>query len=384
MYLAGLVAQIGDPSLEIRSAAFLTLRRIGTAGDCCTDWFICHGNRPRPDFANANRVRSMGQEALVPMLGGIRSGHLQVRYESLMGLASLRNADALYSVIASAYSTDEPEVIREAVQGAIRKTWNSLPELGDLAQRAYHRASELLYGRSRLQLMAGTTFDRAETPVWHWDDQSGQLVSTMVSPTTLSRLVALELARDLVRLSPSDANYRRMHILAWLDSAKRLAGPVATVLLADANAELKLLSPPELDEALRMAVQFELYPAAAGACDLMPQLPHAADILFGRNQSGVIRALQSGDKNTQFAAIRSVMTIDPDRGYQGSSFVLESLLAISGFGDQSSALVGHSDLTLARDLSAAMSAAGVSAETVRDRQRALSIGNHALPTCGIW
>lgn len=362
-YLAGLISNVGDPSLEIRSSAFLTLRRIGAPGIAAlVSSFASETDRERI-LRMRTALRSMGQESLVPMLGGIRSSHIQVRYESLMGLASLRDADALYSVIAPAYSLDEPEEIREAVQGAIRTTWGSLPESGELAQRAFRRTNDLLYGRSRLQLTAGTSLERSETPFWNWDNDSGQLVQIMVSPTTLSRLVALEVARDLVRLSPSDANYRRIHMLAWLDSAKRLTGPLATLQLVDANAELNSLSPPELDEAMRMAVQVELYPAAAGACDLMPQLPHAADMLVGQQPSGVIRALQSGDRNTQFAATRAVMSIDPDKGFHGSSFVLESLLAISGFGDRSSALVGHGDLTLARDLAVTMSAAGVSAET---------------------
>jgi hypothetical protein len=124
------------------------------------------------------------------------------------------------------------------------------------------------------------------------------------------------------------------------------------------------LDPPELDQAIRLALDHELYPAAAAACDLIGQQPEAADLLTSPGTPGLIRAVQSGDRNTSFAAVRAIAAIDPGRGFGGSSTVLESLLLLAGYGERPSVLVAHRNLAEARNLAVAMNAAGVGGRPV--------------------
>jgi hypothetical protein len=126
-----------------------------------------------------------------------------------------------------------------------------------------------------------------------------------------------------------------------------------------AMSEFQNLTPPELDEAIRLSIEAGLYPAAAGACDLIGQLPNASDLLVSADQSGLIRALQSGDRNVQYAAVQAIAALDPEKGFNGSSYYLESLIMLAGFGEQQAVLVCHPDTVHARNLAVAIQLSGM-------------------------
>ncbi len=352
--LSRLVDQLGHESLEVRSGAFQKLRRTGPVAVArlierfATETVVQRVLRMR------TALRSMGPQALLPLLGTVDATHLQVRYEVLTALARLKLPDAMYAAAGATLAPGQPEEIREAVLNGVVETWGPVSDPTGVMRRSQQRTEDLLYGVAQLprNSESGDTFE-----YWDWDPATNTVTSSILAATTVARLVALDRARELGAFNPADPQLGRLHLLAWLDSAKRVAGPIEVLDLESAKNEFPGMTAPRLDESIRLALQANLFPAAAGAADLLGQMPDAADLLVN-NQAGLIRALQSGDRHTQFAALRAITAINPERGFAGSSFYLDSLLMLAGYSEQRAVLICHPDDLLARNLAVAASHSG--------------------------
>ncbi len=362
--LAAAIEQLAHESLEVRSDAFLRLRRIGAPAMAALISTFASESDPQKVARMRSALRQMGSEALLPLLGGLRAKPLQVRYECVNALARLKEPDALYAAVHAAFSPAEHEQVREAVRAGISETWGGLPDYPGLVVRMHARTADLLAGRTLLPFAAGTSADQSTTIAWKWNDETNRLEAETVPPLTLARHVARDRAADLMSLVPAEPRYRSLFLIAWLETAKLDVGPLPLLEPASVDPRLAPLNPPELDQAIRLALELQLYPAAAAACDLLGQLPEAADLLTTPSLSGLIRAVQSGDRNTSFAAVRAVTALDPGRGFGGSSSVLELLLMMAGYGERPSVLVAHRNLAGARNLSVAMNASGVGGRPV--------------------
>lgn len=362
--LAAAIERLADDRLEVRSDAFARLRRTGAPAMAALIGSFASESDPRKVTRMRSALRQMGSEALLPLLAGLQAEPLQVRYECANALARLKDPDALYAAAHAAFSPAEHQQVRDAVRAGINETWGGLPDFPGLVERMRVRTSDLLAGRSLLPFAAGTAADHSTTTGWKWNDEAGRLEAETVSPLALARRVARDRAADLMSLVPADPRFRSLFLIAWLESAKLDAGPLTPLDPAMVDPRLAPLHPPELDQAIRLALDHQLYPAAAAACDLLGQIPEAADLLTGTATSGLIRAVQSGDRNTSFAAVRAVLALDPGRGFNGSSTVLESLLMMAGYGERPSVLVAHRSLAEGRNLAVAMSASGVGGRTV--------------------
>lgn len=368
-FLTGLIDSLAEPALEVRSAAFQKLRRIGPpAAAALINSFAGQTDTERV-LKMRSALRNFGPESMQPLLAGIASENLQVRYECLTALARIREPDAMHAAAGAAVSPRQPDEIRQSVMEVLRETWGPDLDMSGLNQRIYRRALELLGGSASLPLPPGTADDRSTMPCWIWDPAAGSLVEKQLAPATLARLVALDRARELVAVAPDDAAYRRLHLLAWLDSAKRLTGPMQLLSIDEARAELRSLAPPELDETVRIAVGESLYPAAAGACDLLGLLPESADLLYGNDQAGLIYGLRSGDRHLQYCALRALRSLAPREGFHGSSHVLEMLVMLAGYSEQPEVFVAHPDPVLGRNIAVTLASSGfIGQSTVSGRE----------------
>ena len=360
-----LIRKLNDTSHVARQHAFSQLKRVGPNAAAAMIRVFTDSSRGGEFAAIRNALRSMGDLAIDPLLASVNANDIQVRYESLLALARVRTPDAFDSVLRALYASDTPAAIREAVEQALISTYGELPDQATAIDRVFRRANDRLLGRDRTMNQVKFDLNSAQVIAWRWDFANRQLVSELVSPETFGRLLALDRAADLVHLYPERNEFRQFFLLAYFDAAKRLVGPDRHLTATDVQKDLGKLDAFEIDRTLLLALDKNLIPAAAGACDLLAEVGKPE--LLATNQrptNGLTRAIQSGDRHTQFSAFRAIAKIDPQQGYPGSSQVLSAAVFFAGYGDRPSALIGHNRVATARNLSVALGSAGVSSRSV--------------------
>lgn len=365
--LQELIAKLSDQSIVIRQHAFNQLRRVGEKGAAALLEVFLDPSRGS-EFGNVRAaLRGYGDSALGPLLAAVNANEIQVRYEAVSALARVKQPDALNAIARPLFASDTPAAIRESVEQAIRQTYGRIPARDQLLSKLYQRANDQLLGRDRTLNQAKLDLIGRTADVWRWDYQAKKLVTKQVSPETAGRILALDRAADLSRIDPQQRDYRQLFLLAYLDTAKRLVGPDAVLRATDVQAEVGPLTADELDRLLHAAVDKDLVPAMAGACDLIGELGTAALLTSNtRPTCSLVRAIQAGDRHTQFAALRAIAQLDPQQAYAGSSVVLGTAVFLAGFGERPQALVGHKQIPVARELALTLGDLGVAGRTAGD------------------
>lgn len=362
-----LLGKLNDKSQIVRQHALNQLRRVGSrAAARLLEAFSDPRRGPEfPGFRAA--LRNFGESAIGPLLAAVNANDIQVRYESLLALARIRQPDAYDATLRAALGSDTPAAIRDAVEKALMQTYGRKPQREQALPNLYLRATDQLLGRNRTTAQIKFDLNAATDEAWRWDFATKRLVLKRVSPETAGRLIALDRAADLTQLEPSNADYRQFYLLAYLDAAKRLVGPDTPLNLADVQRDLQNFTADEIDRALHAAVSKGLVPAVVGACDLLAECGTPELLVNSRQPTcSLVRAIQSGDRHAQFAALRAIAKIDPRQPYAGSSLVLANAVFLAGFSERPVALVGHNQVGTARNLALALGASGVSGRSVTE------------------
>jgi CheY-like chemotaxis protein len=365
--LNDLIGKLSDPNNQVRSQAFRDLKRTGpVAVAAMLDVF---GDYDRKDefVSIRNALRSMDEVGIGPMLGAVSAGPMQVRYEALTALARIKTPEAQDAAIAAYFAPQTPPVLREAIALGLEKTYGQLPTEDEALQQVATRAKEFLKGQRRpgddIRLDSVSPY----VLVWRWNAESRTLESRQVAPETASRLIAFDRAADLHRWRPENPEFRQFYLMTYLDAEKRMVGPAQVLAAGSLKQAFPDLSATEVDQAIALAISQEMLPAATGGCEALGELA-TTEWLAGSRQanSGLMRALQSGDRHLQFAAFRTIVELDPQRAYVGNSYVLSLAVYLAGYGSRPSGLVVHPHIEVAQNQAMSMSPAGVDGRAVNN------------------
>jgi hypothetical protein len=121
----------------------------------------------------------------------------------------------------------------------------------------------------------------------------------------------------------------------------------------------------EIEGILGEALKLELVPAAIACCEILGEVG-TADLLDGVNgrQSKLIDAILFGDRSLQFAVLEAISTLDPQRPYRGSSYLVELAVFLAQSENRPAGLVGHLEEDIAQSYAATLAAAGVYGQAV--------------------
>lgn len=362
--LESLLGKLSDGNLVVRQHAANQLRRLGDPGAVALIEVFKQPERANEFAAVRAALRNFGELALGPLLAAVNANDMQVRFESLLALARIKQPDALHATARALFASDTPASIREAVEKAVTQTYGRVPARDELLGKVYQRANNQLLGRDRTLNQVKLDLNARTADLWRWDYPTRKLVLKKVTPETAGRVMALDRAADLNRIDPQQRDFRQLFLLSYLDTAKRLVGPDEVLNAAGVQAEVGPLTAEELDRVLHVAVDKDLVPAMAGACDLIGELGTAELLLTNtRPTCGLVRAIQTGDRHTQFAALRAISKLDPKQAYAGSSVVLATAVFLAGFGEQPQGLVGHGQILQAREMSLLLGDLGIAARS---------------------
>ncbi|MDR1493047.1 MAG: hypothetical protein LBT05_10040 [Planctomycetaceae bacterium] len=147
-----------------------------------------------------------------------------------------------------------------------------------------------------------------------------------------SRYFAEKFAKLAAKLDPSKPAYKQLERITFFDLKGAELGSDNSVTLDPAfiNAVKNDSSTAEIETILRVAMQQDHPIAARIAAEILGQIGVAEELIYKRgSQSPLVKAAGFSDRRVRFAAIASIMKLDPQKQYAGSSVVSQSLIFFS-------------------------------------------------------
>ncbi len=355
-----LIKRLSDADGSARSEAFRKLRRLGPAAAAEMIAVFTELDRQAEFPFIRSALRSLGDDAIAPLLGAARANNLLVQAEAVRALGHYRSAEATDTMMRTYLSPLLPESLRRVALDSLMTSERLPADPGYVEDRFYQRAQDFLLGRRQLiGVMDGTI------SVWQWDTESNRLTPIVVSSATAMRLSAAQIATDLFEISPASPRNRALYLLTQLEFAKRVAGPSSAV---DVDALMKRFPSAaalEIEALLAEALKLNLIPAAIACCELLGEIG-SADLLLGSTQQTrpLMQAIQLGDRHLQFAAFQAISKLDPQSAYSGSSFMLMLGVYLASSENRGAGLVGHNRPDMAQTYAATLQTAGLFGKSV--------------------
>jgi CheY-like chemotaxis protein len=151
-----------------------------------------------------------------------------------------------------------------------------------------------------------------------------------VTEQDASRFYAEKFARFALQIDPQNKAYRQLWIVACFDLVGNKLGSDNPVKIDPSliDSVRNNYTELEIESALTMAMQHDRPMAARVAVELLGHIGSAETLIHqrGSSQSALVRAAGFSDRRVRFAALASIMNLDPQRQYPGSSVVSESLV----------------------------------------------------------
>jgi len=208
--------------------------------------------------------------------------------------------------------------------------------IGDAARRAIARLTgrpfeaqprapaRVLTDEAKKYETHAVNFPSDQVELWVWDDGP---VPRTVSRSEAESLLGLRFAREALALDPADTDAQVIFVGVALEKAAEQEGPESLPAKDPTGAYSSALAagPAVLGEVLRRAIasgHSELAIVAAGA---LGRVTNRDALATDRRPNPLVEALNAPDRRVQFAAARTLVELEPQKPFPGSSRVVPVL-----------------------------------------------------------
>ena len=355
-----IVKTLADKDINVRSAAFRQIKSVGPPAYAAMLEVFADDSKSDLWPGVRGAVRRLGNDATEVLIAGATSGNRRIEVESYFGLANLDSREAIDLITYLYLSPKTPSNVRTFAEAKVRDYYGGSFNSQQLTSQLSIKANELLRGQQK------NADSDAMVSVWQFDETSKTFKYNRVSLAVASRIRAAKLAGLLYEIDPADAQNRQLFLLASIESEKKQVGPDAPIV---AQAILKKLGNPdagELDRLLGEALDRDLITAAIGICELLKEVGDMSLLSSGSGHRPLVRAVLTGERHLQFAALDAIIKIDPQTAYPGSTYVVELAAFLARTQGRSGVLVGHYASPDTRTFEGIVSSTGIGVESVRN------------------
>jgi CheY-like chemotaxis protein len=318
--IAALIKQISDPSPEARVAARNDLAATGQAGVTATLETLAVETNPERRAALVAALELMHPLVDRPLLAMLETRDANLRSSVTTILAHLAVPQAAPFLVA------DPAAAERALVTALSNYQHGTPPF------AVDEANEV--------------------ELWKWDDTTKKLTSMRLPADEAQLIWIARVADELARVRPDSPDDQRRALVLRLESAG-----LNSKGKAQTPKSLALADPQILSQALADALK-KNYSHAALA--LVEALASRADIGVLMTADGkpspLADALNSPNRRVRFAALKTIMALNPATPYPGSSRVPDALSWFAGGTRESQALVAMPTNAVAGDLAGQLAA----------------------------
>ena len=348
-HLAQQVARLSDPAPLVRVDAMRELRSAQSAAIAPLVAVLADAKQAKQQSEVKTALVELGQQVVEPLLGVLESDDAPLKARVIDVLGRLEANEALPYLLVPFVSPKSSPELREAARAALLNITGKTPTTEETELLLRKRAAE--YFNRQRTLKADS---EGQVELWHWDATKKQSVPAQYRADEASSALAGRLARDLHELFPKNDQYRRWYLVGILDGAAYRAGldqPVAK----DPGTPYdfaKQQTARALEDALEYAIAQDHIPAATVAAQLLGEIGHV-DMLTGNGAAPcpLVVAAGNADRRLRFAALDSILRLDPSKPFPGSSVVPEALGFFARSYGARRAVVGHANTQQAEQLS---------------------------------
>ena len=369
--LAEWARQLSDPHASVRAEATLALIRSREASVAPLVDILADPKRAKQHAAGKRILVELDDAAVPPLLGVLECSNAALKTQVIEVLGQAHAAEAVAPLLAPLLDTKSSPQLRAAAAQALGEISGHVPNSAEAMRLLEHAASRPLE-QSRLEDQDGPT----SSDVWHWDTKRKQSVPASHDATGRSLAVAIKLARDLYQLDPENAAHRRLYMLALLQSAK-ISGGLGKPLPTGAGTAHDFVASQSTDvveDLLAEAMAKGYLPAATAAAEILGEIGNSQMLSrSGTSPNSLVQAAQSADRRLRFAAIGSIMKLNPTEPFAGSNHVADGLgFFASSFG-VARVLVAHPKSREAQQMAGLAAELGYDSDIATNGKRAFQL-----------
>ena len=246
----------------------------------------------------------------------------ELMIEAIKALAQMRATQAIVYLFAPALGEESDVQVRSPAREAIVQLMGRMPTKEQAAQQLHDLASSYFAGKQTMR----TDVDGRVT-LWTWDPAAKQCTPRNCAPDDAARAVAARLARAARSLAPDNQQVQILALATVLEQLVYDRGLDKRLNFKDpAVHQIAALDPRMIESVLAFCLAEHHTAAARAAAEILATNGKPQDVLQGGSQpSPLVQAVRSPDRRLRMAALESIVALQPQAPFPGSSHVLESL-----------------------------------------------------------
>lgn len=341
-YVDSLINGLAGDSEE-RAAAIVMLRNVGPTA--LPRMFERISSAPAAQASSfQTALVAYGQSAVPVLVAALNSSNTKLQTVAASSLGQIRNPMVVpYLWYFKSYK-QTPEGLKTASREALARILKTdATEIDKVAPESVAGELKKLavqHFRGEHQWKVGAD---KQVEFWYWDSASKKIASKKTTTRIASLYTGTRFSRMALNLSSENEDAQALFVAMSLSAAadptwqKPLPTGRGTAYFGALNAGRKTVL-----DALKLSMQHGDAAATIGCLLVMKQLGKKSD-LQGRN-SPIVQAMSFPDSRVQFAAAATILTIDPDERFRGSTRVVAILSRALNDSGSPTGLVIHSNL----------------------------------------
>ena len=351
--LTGLFKTLSSSDISARSEAVRQLRMAGEPAVAGLLNGFSQADRVNEFPGMRTALQTLAPELPKPVIAAGFANNPQVKLEAIRALKNVKTKEALATLYLAILSPNQNDLVRSTAIDVLSSRSGVNLDSYKMEQWFHKHTVDML------ALKSTTLLHRRPEPIWAWDQNQKKIVAQESNAATNRAQTAARYARGLFESNPQSDRNRSLYILTQLELAKRQVGPNMPVEAATLVRDLGL-STFEVNNLLRQALKMELYPAATACCEILKSFGDDSVLYqLSGNYPPLTHAILSGERSVQFAALDTIIRLDPKRAFAGASHAVTLAVFLASGTGQPTALIGHHRLEVAQTYAATVASSGL-------------------------
>jgi CheY-like chemotaxis protein len=370
-HLADLIRRLSDDDPAFRHAALVDLRGGGTDAVIALINVLADGARKSEHPVVRSALVGLKELSVGPLVGALETDDKALLPQVIVVLSRLHTANIAPHLLRPYFTNQSDSLVQKAAEFGLQKLLGGLPTRREAERYLVRATNEYLDGKliGRLDAEDMITF-------WSWDATKNAPIQQRLPGRIASLMMAERLANDLYAIAPDNIDHQRLYLTALLESAKRIGG-LELPLAADkgsAHETAAALGVDAVADALAFSLKRDETAAATGAIEILGAIGDKSLLQGDRGQLSTLAAcLKHANRRVRFAALETIMKLDPIDAFAGSSYCSEVLGYFSSTVGSRRVLVAHPRTDQAQTLAGMLNEMGFEADTAQTGNQALRL-----------
>lgn len=315
---------------------------------------------------------SIGKPAIPPLIAAVNCPNQSMKTAAIDALGWIRSRQGVHALWYPAFVPDGDPGIKIAAQMALIRILEAdkedVKKVTPSGVANELKRVALLHFNRKYKWKTDIAANDNSVTLWSWDAKKNAVASTKVTPDVASKYTGAIYARQAFILLPNNRELQALYIGMMLDleaiqgklELEYPTGP-GTAFNAALSAGADVIS-----ETLQQAMNNHRPEVAIAALQLLGQISSRHQLFRTQSdQSPIIAALNYPDSRVQFTAAVTVLQLDPNRKFRGSTRVVTILTRTLMDDGSPAAVVIHPDVQQSSSIAAFLQQKGFNARTAR-------------------